>query len=125
MKNNLSFSGIVKHILPASEITSKSSGKTYLKMSMILEETDTQYPAAICIEELAADSTGLKMLNLSEGMHITAHFNTRASLYSGAKGDFINQSNSLWKYDVIDVAQASAPPAPSAPTATAEGDLPF
>lgn len=128
MKNNLSFTGVIKKIMPISEITAKSE-KVYHKMSMILEETDVQYPATICIEELVADGTELKMSNLSEGQQITAHFNTRATVFSGAKGEFINQSNSLWKYEVVGAsspAQASPPPAPST-TATTDSadDLPF
>lgn len=98
MNNQLTFTGTVTQLIEETGISQKT-GEPWRRQTVVIEETDVQYPQAI-VAQLTRDTLD----QVSKGQTITAHLSFGKSEYNGR---FYNNIR-LWRITPV-TGQSAAP----------------
>lgn len=101
MNNQITFTGTVTQLIEETGISQKT-GEPWRRQTVVIEETDVQYPQAI-VAQLTRDTLD----QVSKGQTITAHLSFGKTEYNGR---FYNNIR-LWRITPV-TSQSAAPAAP-------------
>ena len=101
MNNQITFTGTVTQLIEETGISQKT-GEPWRRQTVVIEETDVQYPQAI-VAQLTRDTLD----QVAKGQTITAHLSFGKSEYNGR---FYNNIR-LWRITPV-TGQSAAPAAP-------------
>ena len=101
MNNQITFTGIVTHLTEETGISQKT-GEPWRRQTVVIEETDVQYPQAI-VAQLTLDTID----KVTQGQTITAHLSFGKTEYNGRYYNNIR----LWRITPV-TGQSAAPAAP-------------
>ena len=101
MNNQLTFTGTVTQLIEETGISQKT-GEPWRRQTVVIEETDVQYPQAI-VAQLTRDTLD----QVSKGQTITAHLSFGKTEYNGR---FYNNIR-LWRITPV-TGQSAAPESP-------------
>lgn len=101
MNNQITFTGTVTQLIEETGISQKT-GEPWRRQTVVIEETDVQYPQAI-VAQLTRDTLD----QVSKGQTITAHLSFGKTEYNGR---FYNNIR-LWRITPV-TGQSAAPAAP-------------
>lgn len=101
MNNQITFTGTITQLIEETGISQKT-GEPWRRQTVVIEETDVQYPQAI-VAQLTRDTLD----QVAKGQTITAHLSFGKTEYNGR---FYNNIR-LWRITPV-TGQSAAPAAP-------------